>query len=89
MKSTKQLVKVLSGFYVEGDFRKHLDMSSTWYIHRNKLREEAGVEIRGVWFYDPKLVDKYIAGVQARRKGYTKPKAAVKKKKTAARRKRK
>jgi len=61
--------KTLGSLLTEAELRNTLPGSGqNWFNHREKLRTEAGVQFRDLWFYLPKGVAKVLAVIEENRK---------------------
>ena len=68
-RKTIAIEKTLGGLLTEAQLRENLPGSGqNWFNYRDKLRAEAGVQFRDLWFYFPKGVVKVLAIIESNRK---------------------
>jgi len=67
-RKTAAIEKSLGNLLTEAQLRRSLPGSSqNWFNHRERFREEAGVQFRDLWFYLPAAVASAMATIEANR----------------------
>ena len=67
-RKTAAVAKTLGGLLTEAELRNALPGSGqNWFNHRDRFREEAGVQFRDLWLYLPKAVEKVMQTIEANR----------------------